>query len=140
MLDRFCDIGLPKDDDDANADGEEGWVCAVCGLRVLCLPPPEHINEKDARVAAATVRRSVLLCSKRSYRRSMRIWPHTVTIDCPTVQGREATMADREAKMDVSTVRFFFSFFFFSSSETNMPALKSKIGSKEEVKTRIQID
>ena len=101
-------------------------MCGVRGMCVLCLPPPEHIKEKVASVAAATVRRSVLLCSRRSYRRSMRIWPHTVTRGSPATQGRDATIAEREARIDVKTVKFFFSFFFFSSSETNIPELKKE--------------
>ena len=56
----------------------------------------------------------------------MRIWPHTVTRGSPATQGRDATIAEREARIDVKTVKFFFSFFFFSSSETNIPELKKE--------------
>ena len=87
------------------------------------LPPPEQIEQNVASVRADTVRTSILVCVNKSHNLSTNICPHTVTKGSPLVQGKDETIALIAARTDVITINDFFSFFFFSSSETNIPEL-----------------
>ena len=87
-------------------------------------PPPEQIKQKVASVLADTVRTSRFEWVNKSCNLSINIWPHTVTKGSPFTQGSDDTIALRAARTEVITVKDFFSFFFFSSSDTKIPELE----------------